>query len=475
MHELLAGQRPKRSVLVAVIDGGVDTSHAALRSALARNPREVPGNQRDDDGNGYVDDVLGWNFLGASDGRNIEFQRFELTRVAARCRAGERVDVGIPCDSLLKVFDATRRAAAANLAWVDSFVVRLDSARALLARVAHIPVDSLTAARVATLPTGADSLEKARAIFLRVPVPGPIREVDAFVREQRASIERSVTIGYDLSTDPHAIVSAPAGGGRRYGNPNVNVIATAYHGTAVAGVIAGAPGDSGAVGIAPFAQVLMIRAAIAGDERDEDVANAIRYAVDRGAHVINMSFGKAYSPLKEAVDSAVQYAVSKGVLLVHSAGNDASDKDRVRAFPAPEYARGGRATTWIEVGASGSRTDSTLATSFSDYGQTRVDLFAPGDPIFVPKAGGGYSRDGGTSFAAPMVSGVAALLMAYFPSLTAVDVKRILLASVTSLRNTEVLLPGGGGRRVQFGALSVSGGVVNAYEAVRLAQQEAAR
>jgi subtilisin family serine protease len=213
-----------------------------------------------------------------------------------------------------------------------------------------------------------------------------------------------------------------------------------------------------------------------GDEYDKDVANGIRYAVDAGAQIINMSFGKAYSPGKAEVDSAVQYAVSKGVLLVHAAGNESANVDVVATFPSSTYAgtNSGRAATWIDVGASSWRADDRLAAEFSNYGRTLVDLFAPCVSIFSAAPGDGFAREDGTSLAAPVVSGIAALLMSQFPTLTAVDVKRILMATVTTYPNQQVLQPGSSTARVPFASLSVSGGIINAYEAVKMAQRETA-
>lgn len=470
-RELLAGRTPPRQVLVAVIDGGVDTAHVAIRPALSTNAREVPGNRRDDDGNGYVDDVRGWNFMGAADGRNVEYDSFELTRQVARCRAKEPVNVGVSCDSLERELTTARAELEMQWRQLEPVLARYDSARAVLARATRTTPDALTTAIVEALPAGTDEVGRARQLFLLLGARGLTPDE---ATSTRGYFEPRLTYGYDVASDTRAIMGDWRRQGRRYGNADVTG-PDAGHGTAVAGVIAAAAGDSGSTGIAPYARILAIRAVPNGDERDEDVANAIRYAVDRGALVINMSFGKPYSPGKAMVDSAVQYAVSKGVLLVHAAGNDGNDNDRGRSYPSARSLAGVRAATWLEVGASGPRIGTGLAASFSNYGRETVDLFAPGTDIFMPKAGGGWVRESGTSFAAPVVSGVAALLLAHFPTLTAADVKRILLASVTPFRDTMVQKPGEDGGQVPFGTLSATGGIVNAYQAVRMALDETAR
>jgi subtilisin family serine protease len=219
---------------------------------------------------------------------------------------------------------------------------------------------------------------------------------------------------------------------------------------------------------------MSVRTVPDGDERDKDVANAIRYAVDNGAHVINMSFGKDYSPFKPVVDAAIKYADENGVLMVHAAGNDGKDTDEEPNFPSPIYDDGGRAQLWIEVGASSWRGADTLAASFSNYGQQRVDVFAPGEAITSTVPGGGYEPQDGTSMAAPVVSGLAALIMAYYPSLSAADVRQVILDSATRHTDVSALRPGDG-THVQFGTLSATGAIVNAYEALKLAAERAAR
>jgi subtilisin family serine protease len=327
------------------------------------------------------------------------------------------------------------------------------------------PAD-VTRARVEALRPANEAQQRARGQFLFLASNGATPEA---VREAREAMDARVKYELNPEFDPRPLVGDTPAAGRRYGNPDVTG-PDASHGSHVAGIIAAAPGDSGTIGIAPGVTILPVRAIPNGDERDKDVANAIRYAVDRGALIINMSFGKGYSPEKARVDSAVRYAESKGVLLVHAAGNDGEDADAERSFPVPEYDGSGRAATWLEVGASSWNADA-LAAPFSNYGQKRVDLFAPGVDILSTVPGGGYKREQGTSMAAPVVSGVAALLMAHFPSLTAADVKRIILQTVTPYRDRQTPRPGGE-QRVPFGTLSASGGVVNAYEAVKKALDE---
>jgi subtilisin family serine protease len=211
-----------------------------------------------------------------------------------------------------------------------------------------------------------------------------------------------------------------------------------------------------------------------GDERDKDVANAIRYAVDNGAQIINMSFGKDWSPNKGIVDEAMKYADAKGVLLVHAAGNDGEDLAIQSNFPTPVLLDRSRVRNWIEVGATSWRGADSLAASFSNYGRQQVDVFAPGEDILSTVPGDEFERQSGTSMAAPVVSGLAALIMAYYPELSAADVKRVIIESATRYGDRTTLRPGAENERVSFGTLSASGGIVNAHSALRLAEQLAA-
>lgn len=493
LRELLATRRPQREVTVAIIDGGLDTAHAALRAALWSNPRETP-NGRDDDNDGLVDDTRGWNYLGYPNGASIEHERLELTRLVARCRAAggaptpppERVPgVGATCITLEARFDSARTANNAQIAQAADIATALDSTTAALARALGVPRDSVTPARVRASAAGP---RRARDLYLRLADAGLANPAD--LRDTRKSLEDLARYGFNLAYDPRPPVADAPAAGRRYGNADATG-PDPMHGTHVAGIVGARPApngialraDSGARGVAPAGAVrlMSVRATPDGDERDKDVANAIRYAVDHGALVINMSFGKSYSPEKAAVDSAVRYAESRGVLMVHAAGNDGSDNDRTPNFPTPFYlgatpngssGPGGRATTWLEVGASTFRRD-RLAARFSNYGRASVDLFAPGQDIYSTLPGGKYGRESGTSMAAPTVSGVAALLLAYFPRLTGPDVRRILLATATRYPGLVVERPGDE-VRVPFAGLSASGGVVNAYAAVRQALAEEA-
>jgi subtilisin family serine protease len=288
-------------------------------------------------------------------------------------------------------------------------------------------------------------------------------------------IKNALEYGYNPKFDPRKIVGDNPKKLREKGYGNNDVKGPdAFHGTHVAGIIAANRENAlGIKGVAQNVLIMPIRAVPDGDERDKDVANAIYYAVDNGAHIINMSFGKAYSPDKKFVDEAVRYAESKGVLLVHAAGNDAKNLEEENNFPNRKYADTGKeASNWLEIGASGwSNDNSKFVANFSNYGKSKVDVFAPGVDIYstVPDKNA-YKNASGTSMAAPATSGVAALIMSYYPKLTATQVKDILMKS--SIKYTQKInKPGEKGTNALMTDLCISGGIVNAYEALKMAEE----
>ncbi len=474
-YRALAGKEPKRTVVVGVIDSGVDTSHVDLHANLWTNPGEVPGNGVDDDGNGYVDDVRGWDFIGGAGG-DVDEDTYEVTRLYAACQAqpaGEdRVVAGdVSCATIDSAFDAQVRQTRQQLAQVQNVGAAAQRATDMLRD--QVGGDSLTVDAVRALVPMRSDVRQAQTIYLQLAAMGITPEMIANERDRlQGALEHSLNPDFDprpIVGDDYADLTQ-----RHYGNTDV-VGPEAEHGTGVAGIIAAVRGNGiGQDGVAPSARIMVVRTVPDGDERDKDVANAIRYAVDNGANVINMSFGKGFSPGKPAVDAAVRYAESKGVLLVHAAGNEGEDLAVAGNYPNRFYADGGEASNWIEVGASDWHGGEGLAASFSNYGQKQVDVFAPGVSITTTAPGNDYQTGDGTSFAAPVVTGVAALIMAYYPELTAQQVRQVILDSARPYGSTQVDVPGSPGERTPFSRLSATGGVVDARAALELAAKVAA-
>jgi len=491
---LLKG-RPSRTITVAVIDSGIDFEHEDLKDVMWTNPKEVKNNGVDDDKNGYIDDIHGWSFIGGKNG-NVKRDTYELTREYVRLK-GKYENLSesnvLKKDKeeyayWLKIKTAFTEAKEKNEADYKSCVETTDQYsqfyKALYSAIEFVKkeynVSSITPQLVDTLQGGSKTRAAKSILGFVYENQGRDADVDAFANELKYVIDHNTEVcdnykngmeyGYNPEFDPRSIVGDNYTNTeeRFYGNNDVKGTFP-VHGTHVAGVIAAnRKNNLGINGIADNVKIMALRAVPNGDERDKDIANAIRYAVDNGAKIINMSFGKDYSPQKDAVDKAVKYAEAKGVLLVHAAGNDDDNNDTKPSFPTRYYKDGKEAANWIEVGASGWGADSTLAADFSNYGKKSVNFFAPGVQLYSTTPANGYETMDGTSFASPAVSGVAAMLLSYFPNLTPLQVKDILIKSTRKFDSLMVKKSDKTGV-VKFSDLSSSGGLVNAYEAVKLA------
>jgi len=473
--ELLKGKKAT-PVIVGVLDGGVDITHEDLKRVLWVNKKEKPGNGIDDDKNGYKDDVHGWNFLGSEKG-SIEFETLELTRLLRRdMKKFEQVTTVAKEDEAAYAeykkmkadFDKQVAEAKENLAGIEGFKYVLNRI------VTKIGKPEPTAADFEQYKA-ADEMESR----LKMVMANALKE-ETYKDFYKNQIQKGVDhydemLKYNLNLEydprPELVGDDYANGCERsYGINDVKG-PDASHGTHVAGIVAAdRTNNIGIMGVADKALIMGVRAVPGGDERDKDVANSIRYAVDNGAKVINMSFGKTYSWDKELVDEAVKYAVSKDVLLVHAAGNDNKNTDVEVNYPNRNYQSGGVAEAYISVGASGWNNDETLKASFSNYGKTSVDVFAPGQQInsTIPD-GDAYAKFDGTSMAAPVVAGLAATIRSYYPKLTAVQVKEIIMKSVVKIDQPVTVMVNDEPVSMPFSDLCVTGGIVNAYNALKLA------
>lgn len=481
----LLKDRPSKKVVVAVIDSGVDIDHEDLQGKIWINTDEIEGNGIDDDKNGYVDDRYGWNFIGGKDS-NVEQDTYELTRIYKELRAKyEGIDEKKvkkknkdEYEFWLKVkkdFEPTRLKAQQQYDFYSNLQKNVVRFHTLLK--AYLDVDTLTMDNLRTIESQDSTILAARGIVgLIFQNVGPDADFEAIAEELKEGVEyfgNQVNYAYNTEFDPRKYVNDDYDNlyEKGYGNNDVKGHDPS-HGTHVAGIIAANRDNGlGINGIADNAEIMVIRAVPDGDERDKDIANAIIYAVDNGARIVNMSFGKSYSPQKEAVDKAVKYAESKGVLLVHAAGNSSKNIDKGKNFPTKRYSETSVASNWLEIGASSWGDDENFVGSFSNYGKETVDVFAPGVQIYSTTPDNNYKAYDGTSMAAPATSGVAALLMSYFPDLSIKQVKDIILKSSRKFDNLEVVKPGKGGEKVNFNELSITGGIINAYKAVEMAQE----
>jgi cell wall-associated protease len=478
--ELLRNKSPQ-AVIVAIIDGGTDVDHEDLRRIIWTNPGELAGNGIDDDHNGYVDDIHGWNFIGGPGGE-VNQETNELTRQFVRLH---KVYGGKPDDKqssarrkeyeeyirVKEKFTRLREKSVEEYEYYRrmnaNFVFSLDTICATLG------VASVTPAEIDSLKPTNPVLSFAKG-FVRLVLESTDSVPDlAKLRKDLQSATdhyRDVAeFAYNPDFDPRPMVGDNLDNPREryYGNNNVKG-PDPRHGTHVAGIIgADRSNEVGIRGVSGEVRIMVIRAVPNGDERDKDIANAIRYAAEHGAKIINMSFGKSLSPDKVVVDEAVAFAASKGVLFVHGTGNENQDNDKKPNFPERKYLDGKSAPNWLEVGASGRESGKDLVADFSNYGHESVDVFAPGVDILSTVPDNKYEEEDGTSMAAPMVSGLAALIWSYFPEFSALDVAEIIKTSARRYKGLKVNRPGGG--TILFEDLSTTGGIVNAYAALRLA------
>lgn len=487
-------------IIVAVIDSGIDTLHEDLRDVLWKNPKEIPGNGIDDDNNGYIDDVYGWNFLGGRDGANVEKDSYEAARVYHKFRSkweGKEVDIKSLSPADAREFDAWSRAkkdvvkpgempedmdaekireTIANLKLADSMIhigdsiIRkdLDKSEYTCKDLSAYTASSGIAGRLKAIMTDIckeNENDEITNVELIEDLQGQIGFLENEIGKVEAAEKAPVAYRSNVVKDNYADFND-----KFYGNNNVMVSkSAALHGTHVSGIIAASRNNGvGMDGVADNVQIMTIRAVPDGDEHDKDIALAIRYAVDNGARVINMSFGKGFSPEKKWVDDAVKYAQAKGVLLVHAAGNSALNLDTSWNFPTPVFDDGKRAPNWITVGASGDPKAGGLTASFSNYGKKEVDVFAPGVRIYATVPGGNtYQNLQGTSMASPVVAGLAAFIMQYYPDLSAEQVK--LAIEKSAQKPAKKVTQPGSADEVNLSDISKTGGLVNAYEAIKIA------
>ncbi|HEU0109421.1 MAG TPA: S8 family peptidase [Flavisolibacter sp.] len=479
-YQFVKGKK-SQTVVVAVIDSGIDTTHEDLKPVLWVNPKEVPGNGIDDDGNGYVDDIHGWNFLGGRDGRNVEKDSYEAARLyhLYKSRFENINDPSTLSTEDQQLYKTWLRARGDISKGIDQneifFIKRLYPSlkRGDSVIKAELKKEEYSGSDLKEFKTTHKDAVVTRNVILNIcetnnnnfditnkdileGIEGDLRKaesVDRAPKDYRGEI---------VKDNPNDIND------KFYGNNDI-MTNTAMHGTHVAGIIGAVRNNGkGIDGIADNVRIMMIRAVPDGDEHDKDVALAIRYAVDNGAKVINMSFGKYYSPQKQWVDDAVKYAESKDVLLVAAAGNEGFLVDTMPHYPAPILSDNQKVSNWIMVGASGDPANGGLVASFSNFGKKEVDVFAPGVNIYSTVPGGNTYRNlSGTSMASPVTAGVAAFIMQYFPDLSAQQVKSVIEKSAVppSIRGSKPDTA----EEVALSELSKTGGLVNAYEAAKLA------
>ena len=476
---LKQNNRKPVELIVGVLDGGVQADHIDLAANMWVNPKEIAGNGKDDDKNGYIDDIHGWNFAGGKDGKSVDGDTMEKVRVykyaylpmfegkdAAKNEENKKNSPTEFADyqKIKKEISEKINEAKANLAQYTQMKSMVDSGfPALIKEFGSALVTEETLGKYN--PT--EETMPAMTMFAFIPADywsgKTMQQIYTSLsnefKEAMDYFGSQINYHYNVEFEPRNIVGDDYSNKREknYGNNDVEG-PDAEHGTHVAGVIAAVRGNGkGIDGIAGnHIRIMGVRAVPNGDERDKDVANAIRYAVDNGAKILNMSFGKDYSPDKEIVWDAMRYADQKGVLLVKAAGNDDLNIDQEIHYPSNFDDKGNQVVkSLLTVGAS-TPDDANIKASFSNYGIKSVDVFAPGTQILSTVPKNEFKESQGTSMASPITAGVAALVQSHYPKLSANEVKEIIMNSVNT--------------HPQLKEISVTGGVVDAFKAVQMAE-----
>lgn len=484
-YDLMKGRKSK-TVVVAVIDSGIDTLQEDLKPVLWINTSEKRGNGIDDDGNGYIDDYYGWNFCGSKEGNNFKQKSTEAARVyhgwknefegkKERNITKEKIFLFQQWKKAKKIIEEKHDEAKKNIERISFTVERFEDAAKRIRFTYRLHSFTLRELALINTETASPALQLALSNWKRIMANDSTATDSIIIADEKEYLERLQTDINNYNNKPEDIRTTYTKDNytniadKFYGNNNLKG-ESSEHGTLVAGTIAALRDNGvGSNGIVNDVKIMAIRAGAGGDEHDKDVALAIMYAVDNGAQIINMSFGKPISPYKQFVDEAIKYADSKGVLVVHSAGNDAKDIAEDVFYPNAFFLDGKKATNFITVGASNENNiDGRLPAKFSNYSKEYVDIFAPGVNIYSTAMNNTYQSVDGTSFSGPVVSGVAALLKSFFPKLTPQQMIEIILLSGVAISD-EVKIPGSDKGTTSFNKLCTSGKIINAFKAVKLA------
>ena len=472
-----------KTVIVAVVDSGIDIEHEDLKNVMWVNPKEIPGNGIDDDKNGYVDDIHGWNFLGDIVKENMEYVRI-VRKLKPKYDGKTKASVSAVDSAEFALFEKanaeyTKEAEQnkANVARYSGMLSALKPAHAAISD--KLGKEDYSKEDLSGIENTEGEQKEQVALLTQMlnysdNIPSFIERIQGGVDYFQGRLDSH----FDTSTDFRAVIgdNPDDNSNPYYGNNDVDgpdpKKADAKHGTHVAGIIAAQRNNGiGMDGVAQNVQIMAVRAVPDGDEYDKDIANAIRYAVDNGAKVINTSFGKYYSTHPQWVWDALVYASENDVLIVNAAGNEGTDLDTIQVYPNDQVGVGTEISdTFLTVGALNYSYGSDLLANFSNYGKVNVDVFSPGVEIWATTPLDTYEFLQGTSMASPNVAGVAAMLRSYYPKLSAKQIKKVLMDSGLSVQMV-VVLGGDPENKNTFENISTSGKMVNMYNAFIMASR----
>jgi len=459
--EIIKGKKGKK-VIVAVIDSGIDIDHEDLDDVIWTNKKEIPNNGKDDDKNGYVDDIHGWNFLGDTYDEQLEYVRMLANKDTSNPRYAEAQ----------KLHEEEYSKWSGRKTQYDQIAQAVNNAHETLKK--QLGKDEYTLEDVNKIESQDQSVQQAIQIAKNVDANGltmskAVEEIKGVQEQINERLNYNLNLEFSGRKTSDDINDLSDIG---YGNGNVkHVKKSESHGTHVAGIIGAERNNGkGANGVANNVEIMALRVVPNGDEYDKDVALSIRYAVDNGAKVINGSFGKSFSPHSAWVRDAIKYASDNDVVFVHAAGNDSNNVDVEPNFPDDNVDFVEVSDTYIRVGSLTNKYGSKMVSGFSNYGKKNVDVFAPGSQIYSTFPENEYEAISGTSMAAPGVAGIAALIRSQYPKLTAAQVKQVILDSGLPL-TTKVVVGGDASDVQPFADLSKSGKIANAYNALIMASK----
>ena len=482
--EIIKKNRPS-PVIVGVVDSGVDIEHEDLKNVIWTNTDEVPGNGKDDDNNGYIDDIHGWNFLGDAVAENLEYTRI-YKRLKPKYEGKSESSISTADREEYSTFKAAKaeyekeyNETVQNREQYLQIQQQLTAAHEAIST--ELGTEDYTKEQLSDYKPQTQQMQQYKSMLTQIQynvdenIPEALQELEDGIEFFEDRLDSHLNMELDgravVGDDPYDINDTDYGNNEVSGpEPDKENV---KHGTHVAGIIAADRSNSiGVKGISSNARIMVVRAVPDGDEYDKDIALGIRYAVDNGAKVINTSFGKYFSTNPEWVIDAIKYAAENDVLIVNAAGNEGLDLDSNRVYPNDQDPTNTTeiADNFLTVGALNYEYGSGLVADFSNYGKTNVDVFAPGTKIWSTTPNDDYEYLQGTSMASPAVAGIAAIIRGYYPQLSAAQVKQVIMDSGLTT-NATVIVGGNTSNTEKFKNLSTSGKMANLYNALILADQ----
>lgn len=507
-YDFLKDKKIKKRPVVAIIGTGLDIEHEDLKDAIWKNPKEKKINGKDNDKNGYIDDIHGWNFLGGKDGTVMEKTMEEGDREFIRLfdkgygkyfYDGENFyqmindkKTKVPAPDNMNEYRyyvnrvlSESRIAGSYGGYQLSYLIRDYGKHFDRMMRAKYPNQELTQKEFGICydPKAAKRDSLSEVAFMIYIMGFTVSQTDSW-----DVVHNAIKSGDQITMAKEEYEKAMQQYGNdgrkeivgdnyldlndyKYGN-NVLLTSDAFAGTMLGGIIAAnRENDWGMNGIMDKAELMTLRVkANEGEPYLKDVVLAIRYAVDNHADIIMLPQQATLYPdnQKKWVDEALKYAESKGVLVVVPTREYSVDMAKMEFYPN-RWMTGEKELTNLMIVASSDKNGNPSMSS--NYGAKEVDLFAPGTDVYSSYTGDTYQKASGAGLAAAATVGVAALIKAYYPELSGSQIRNLLIKSVTSRADAEVEK----GIRVKdrvtqdlflFGDLCLSKGILNAYNAV---------